>query len=91
MTAAVSGVQVKDTAMWEVILAHRRFLHSGAHEELQSCARSLYTAIGRKNEDAVWFALTATQGPLGAWTHLEEAKWDIKHNADLILQGTLNT
>ncbi|THH33559.1 hypothetical protein EUX98_g676 [Antrodiella citrinella] len=91
MTAAIQGVQVKDDAVWDVIVAHRRFLHSEAHEELQSCARELYVRIGKKNEDAVWFALTATQDPLGGWTHLHEPQWNVTLNTELVLQNLRNT
>ncbi|KAH9951030.1 armadillo-type protein [Amylocystis lapponica] len=86
MTAAMTGVQAQDSAMWEVIVMFRRFLHSQAHEELQTCARELYTAIGLNNEDAVWMALSATQGQISAsvaW--LEETKWDIGKNVALIV------
>ncbi|TCD67099.1 hypothetical protein EIP91_000562 [Steccherinum ochraceum] len=91
MAAAAQGVQVKDSAVWDVIMAHRRFLHKEAHEELQSCARALYVVIGRKNEDAVWFALKGTEDTLGGWSFLHETKWDIRQNVQLILQSFLNT
>ncbi|KAL6310122.1 armadillo-type protein [Sparassis latifolia] len=85
MTAAARGVQGQDSAIWEALLLFRRFLHRDAHEELQACARELYIAFGANNEDAVWFALSATQGQLAGVTFLEEAKWDISQNATLIL------
>ncbi len=85
MTAAVDGVQPHDPASWEVILAFRRMLHKQAHIELQVCARELYAALGNKNEDAVWLALTATEGKIDKWPFLYEPKWDIEENVGLIL------
>lgn len=84
MTAAAKGVHTQDNPMWEVIVAFRRFLHAEAHEELQACARELYSAIARNNEDAVWFALSATQSKLGDWTFLEEGRWDITANVKML-------
>ncbi|PCH33889.1 hypothetical protein WOLCODRAFT_94405 [Wolfiporia cocos MD-104 SS10] len=85
MTAAVTSVQVRDSAVWEVILAFRHFLHCRAHEELQARARALYSAICLKNEDAVWLALSATQGQIDAsMSFLTESRWDIGQNMALI-------
>ena len=39
MTAAVTGVHMRDASGWEVIPVFRRFLHREAHEELRTCAR----------------------------------------------------
>ncbi|KAI0814803.1 armadillo-type protein [Irpex lacteus] len=86
MTSAAIGVQAKDTKTWEVILAFRRFLHDHAHEELQSQARELYRALRSNNPDAVWFALSATQGKIDAWPFLHNPRWSIDANADEILQ-----
>ncbi|KAH8102563.1 armadillo-type protein [Cristinia sonorae] len=91
MTAAVREVQAKDNTVWEVAATHRRFLHREAHEELQGCARELYAAIGRNNEDAVWFVLMGTQGSIGSWVHLHESNWDVRQNADMILRSLGNT
>ncbi|KAI6120629.1 armadillo-type protein [Pisolithus croceorrhizus] len=86
MTAAVDGVYMQDAAGWDVILAFRRFLHCGAHAELQMQARELYTALSKGNEDAVWLALMATSGRLtGDITFLREAQWDINENILLLL------
>ena len=88
MTAAVQGgVQVQDRRSWEVMMAFRRFLHSRAHEELQNCARQLYIAFGKKNEDAVWVILTSTASTPGVphLKHLHQNLWDIQNNVDLIL------
>ncbi|KAF8922028.1 armadillo-type protein [Mucidula mucida] len=85
MTAATKGVDPKDTSVWEVIVAFRRFLHSKAHEELQQCARDLYVAVGENNPDAVWLGLYATCQDLSIKTRsLRQPKWDIKDNADRI-------
>ncbi|KIJ66260.1 hypothetical protein HYDPIDRAFT_26625 [Hydnomerulius pinastri MD-312] len=87
MTAAVAGVHMQDAAGWEVILAFRRFLHHEAHEELQACARDLYTALGKGNEDAVWLALMATSGRIaGDMAFLREVRWDIGDNMALLLR-----
>ncbi|KAF8140571.1 armadillo-type protein [Boletus edulis] len=81
MTAAVTGVHMRDASGWEVILLFRRFLHREAHEELQECARELYVALGKGNEDAVWLALMATSGGVACdVTFLREEKWDIDNN-----------
>lgn len=86
MTAAVAGVHMQDASGWQVILAFRRFLHKQAHEELQACARELYIALGRGNEDAVWLALMATCGHLtGEVAYLRESRWDIQDNVRVIL------
>lgn len=87
MTAAVTGVHMRDASGWEVILIFRRFLHCEAHEELQACARELYRALAKGNEDAVWLALKATSGRLsGDVAFLREAKWDIDNNVTIILR-----
>ena len=87
MKAATTGVQARDTKTWEVILAFRRFLHKEAHEELQDQARELYHALTLNNPDAVWFALSATQGEIDAWSFLHNARWSIQENAQKILQA----
>ncbi|KZT75095.1 hypothetical protein DAEQUDRAFT_807347 [Daedalea quercina L-15889] len=86
MTAAVVGVRGQDSALWDVIVLFRRFLHRQAHEELQASARSLYAAISVHNEDAVWLALSATQGRLDtSMEFLSQPKWDIDDNVCMIL------
>ena len=86
-TAAVTGVHMRDTSGWEVILIFRRFLHREAHEELQACARELYTALIKGNEDAVWLALMATSGRLSCdVAFLKETRWDIDNNVRLIFR-----
>lgn len=87
MTAAVTGVHMRDASGWEVILIFRRFLHREAHEELQACARELYMALRDGNEDAVWLALMATSGRVTCdVAFLKDANWDIDHNVTLILR-----
>ena len=85
MTATAKNVQTNDKACWEIILTFRRFLHKYAHEELQACARDLYRAMMRNNEDAVWLALSATRGDIEAWPFLHEEKWDVGENVAIIL------
>ncbi|OCH94749.1 hypothetical protein OBBRIDRAFT_747076 [Obba rivulosa] len=86
MTAAVKGVHTQDSALWEVLVSFRRFLHADAHEELQKWARELYSAASLKNKDAVWLVLNATEGRVAASVaFLREAKWDIGQNTSLIL------
>ncbi|KLO15049.1 hypothetical protein SCHPADRAFT_920409 [Schizopora paradoxa] len=90
MTASLSGeMEVRSRPAWEVLLAFRRFLHAGAHEELQSCARELYTAMGRHNEDAVWLIITSTASTPGVphLKHLQQSKWDMQHNVQIILDS----
>jgi len=87
MTAAAEGVQIQDTSIWQVLVGFRRFLHNQAHEELQACARELYIAIGRNNDDAVWLALSSTSGKTGPkMAFLTESKWDIETNVAIILR-----
>lgn len=91
MTAAVMGVDPQDSSIWQVLLAFRRFLHQHAHPELQESAIQLYKAISTNNEDAVWLALYSTLGKTGpTMTFLEETKWDIKRNVEVILQCNLS-
>jgi len=85
MIAATKGVQANDTALWEVMLLFRRFLHAQAHEELQGLARDLYGCLILNNEDAVWLILSASQGRLPGLAFFAEGKWDIGHSVDLIL------
>lgn len=88
MTAAVVSVQGQDAALWDVIVLFRRFLHRQAHEELQACAGELYTAIAYSNEDAVWLALSATQGRLDtSMGFLLQPQWDVHENVYSILGG----
>lgn len=88
MTASMRGVDPKDTSVWEVILAFRRFLDSRAHEELQGCARELYISIGYNNADAVWLALQATcADALPTMIFLRMPKWDIENNVALVFKG----
>ncbi|TRM66083.1 armadillo-type protein [Schizophyllum amplum] len=88
MTAAARGVQPQDASLWEVIVDFRRFLHIGAHDELQRCARDLYLAIGLHNADEVWLALAGTIGEVASTVaFLREPRWDIRANAALICQS----
>ncbi|CAL1695208.1 unnamed protein product [Somion occarium] len=85
MRSAAKHVQIQDSSVWEVIVSFRRFLHSEAHGELQSLARDLYSELAKNNEDAVWFALSATQQQLGPWKFLQEDRWNISENTCKIL------
>jgi len=86
MIAAVKGVDPKDTSVWQVLLAFRKFLHIQVHEELQLSARELYIAIGRNNPDAVWLGLSFTSdGKDSTMLFLRESRWDIQINVELIL------
>jgi hypothetical protein len=87
MTAAARGVQTQDAALWDVIVAFRRFLHAHAHAELQACARELYAALGARNEDAVCLALDATMHSMGtALEFLRAPQWDNAENAQMVLK-----
>lgn len=85
MISAATHVQAYDSSVWEAILLFRRFLHKQAHEELQALARDLYLILSKNNVDAVWFALSATQKPLGSWTFLQQDRWQIENNTCRIL------
>lgn len=88
MTAAIEGVDPKDTSIWHVIQAFRKFLHSQVHEELQLCARELYIAIGKNNADAVWLGLSCTSDEKDpTMLFLHETRWDLQINVALILEG----
>lgn len=88
MAAAVKGVSPQDTSIWQVMLDFRRFLHAGAHEELQRCARVLYTAIGENNADAVWLALSSTSKDVyPIMGFLRAPQWEIEVNVSIILQN----
>ncbi|KAJ8084450.1 hypothetical protein PM082_003220 [Marasmius tenuissimus] len=87
MTAALRGVDPKDSSNWQVIVSFRRFLHSKASEELQQSARELYIAAGLRNADAVWLALYSTLGQVDAsTTFLQRPEWEIAGNVALIFQ-----
>lgn len=86
MTAAMQGVHPHDQSLWQVMLAFRRFLHDQAHEELQCCARDLYLAIGIKNADAVWLALSSTCAQKYTdMAFLFNPRWDLDRNVSIIL------
>ncbi|KIP12534.1 hypothetical protein PHLGIDRAFT_260971 [Phlebiopsis gigantea 11061_1 CR5-6] len=84
LTASVKGVKTQSGVAWEVIVACRRFLHAGAHEELQASAVSLYKALSDEHEDSVWLALSATAGELPSCSFLHEPRWDIAQNVQRI-------
>ncbi|KAH9846851.1 armadillo-type protein [Lenzites betulinus] len=87
LTAAARRVQAQDAANWEVIVLFRRFLDRRTHEELQACARELYEALCRNNEDAVWLGLSGTLGWVeGCVAFLQEPKWDLEENVRAILR-----
>jgi hypothetical protein len=87
MFAAAKGVQPQDTAVWQVLIAFRRFLHKEAHQELQMEARNLYVAMGKRNEDAVWLALSSTIRQVDITVaFLVERGWDIEKNVSIIMQ-----
>ena len=86
MCAALRNVHPQDAAVWQVILAFRRFLDKDAHEELQACARDLYVVAGMNNKDAVWLALSSTtQANEAVISFLIEPKLDIKRNVEMII------
>ncbi|KAF8574440.1 hypothetical protein K439DRAFT_1420593 [Ramaria rubella] len=87
--AGVQGTAIKSEILWDVMVTTRRFLHIGAHVELQSCARELFSALMVDNEDAVWLMLSASRGipnlDMSSVAFLMQKKWDIEANARLIL------
>ncbi|KAL4267951.1 TEL2-interacting protein 1 [Pleurotus pulmonarius] len=86
MSAAMEGVDPQDSSIWQVLLSFRRFLHKQAHEELQTHARALYTAIGKINADAVWLVLRCTDAKLDpSMTFMYQPQWDINDNIEVIL------
>ncbi|KAL0953231.1 hypothetical protein HGRIS_004484 [Hohenbuehelia grisea] len=79
LTAALEGgVPPQDSALWEVMLAVRRFLSADAHLELQACARRFYIALAQNNADAVWLVLigTCNSPQLNGFSMGEEALGD---------------
>ena len=87
LAASVAGVKAQNQVAWEVIIACRRFLHAGAHEELQACTIKLYKALRLEHEDAVWLALSASSGEIPACAFLREPRWDIVVNLQTILSS----
>ncbi|KAJ8523279.1 hypothetical protein ONZ45_g189 [Pleurotus djamor] len=88
MTAAIGGVDPQDSSLWQVIIGFRRFLHKQAHEELQTCARALYLAVGNINEDAVWLVLSGTSTVIdSSMKFMYQPQWDISDNVDIVLKS----
>lgn len=94
MRAVVHGVQLRSDILWEMLIAFRRFLHAGAHQELQHWAREVYITVMSENGDVVWLILSATMGKdiVGAddvtmqpVVFLREHRWEIEANARVIL------
>jgi len=92
MSAVVGGVEIRDDIAWEMTLAFRRFLDVGETQELQSTARTLYSALRRNNADAVWLALSSTIGTDVYGTTKDIAfppplhkDWTIRTNAEQIM------
>ncbi|KAG6837679.1 hypothetical protein H0H93_004955 [Arthromyces matolae] len=88
MTAAAAKVHLQETSTWQVLLAFRRFLHREAHEELQQCARELYSTLGKKVPDAVWLALSSTMADTYVTLQfLASPQWDISSNTKIIFDN----
>jgi hypothetical protein len=86
MCLTARHVQAQDSSTWEVLVMMRRFLGVRAHDELQQHARDLYIAFGKMNEDAVWLALSASEGVVtGEMSFLEAPEWDIHANVQIIM------
>ena len=87
MTASMKKVQVNDALAWEMLVYFRRFLHSQAHNELQTCAIELFVAAGKNNADVVWLILFSTMATGNNPTSfLQRGQWDIGENSGGILQ-----
>ena len=86
MTAALKGVNPRDSSVWQLLLLFRRFLHSQAHDELQACARELYMAAAANNADAVWLVLRSTMEEISPTTkYMRRPEWNIAANVEQIL------
>jgi hypothetical protein len=87
MAASMKKVQVNDALAWEMLVYFRRFLHSQAHNELQTCAIELFVAAGKNNADVVWLILFSTMATGNNPTSfLQKGQWDIGENSEGILQ-----
>jgi len=86
MAASMKKVQVNDALAWEMLVHFRRFLHSQAHHELQTCAIELFVAAGKSNADAVWLVLFSTMATGNNPTSFLQREWDIGGNSEGILQ-----
>lgn len=90
-TFIAAEVPVKDGLLWEMMLAFRPLLDMRAHEDLQKLARELYTQLARRDEDALWVALTATTGSLegdhGVWGYLKDPGLNIESNVQKVLRA----
>lgn len=81
MSRAIADVEVKDSVVWEVLLACRRFLGRDVHEELQALGRRLYLEMAVKNADAVWLTLGGAGASGPDYLNLEH----IRENAEMIV------
>lgn len=88
-TFIASDVPVKDSVLWDMMLAFRPLLDRRAHGDLQKHARVLYIALATRDGDALWVALHATMGTLegdhGVWDYLHDTALDITANATAVL------
>ena len=82
-------VPVEEVVLWQMMVLFRPFLDQRAHEELQTLAKQLYGALGKRDGDALWVVLHATLGTLdgdnGVWGYLLDRSLDIELNAKLLL------
>jgi hypothetical protein len=79
-TVIAARVPVKDTLLWDMMLAFRPLLDRRAHAELQAKAVALYTVLSARDADALWVALEATTGGKGVWGYLHDGGLDIGDN-----------
>lgn len=88
MTAALKGVHQHETSFWQVIVAFRRFLGTQVQEELQQCARNLYTQAGQVDPDAVWLVLKSTAVDISPLLRfMTQTRWNIDQNVNIVLQA----
>ncbi|WVR05025.1 hypothetical protein IAU60_002037 [Kwoniella sp. DSM 27419] len=88
-TFIASEVPVADTVVWEMIVLFRPFIDCRADGQLQDRARLLYEALGKRDGDAVWTALSATTGGMGedhgCWGYMRDEALNVATDVEAIL------
>ncbi|KAG8739155.1 hypothetical protein FRC12_016410 [Ceratobasidium sp. 428] len=91
LTSAAAHVDPRDDALWNVLLACRRFLRKEEREDVQVAAREMYVCVARRNADAVWLVLSGMDGRGGEGVKMPEFLkvdgWDVRENVELVLSA----
>ncbi|KAG8710199.1 hypothetical protein FRC09_000246 [Ceratobasidium sp. 395] len=91
LTSAAAHVDPRDDALWNVLLACRRFLRKEEREDVQAAAREMYVCVAKRNADAVWLVLSGMDGKGGEGVKmpgfLKVEGWDVRENVELVLNA----